>query len=646
MGIEALTHRDDGTVIAVPESHDDWQQWVSAGRTRNWMLHDPLLDWLEIYGEGRGYQRDDQTEDYCEALDFLPFIFRQGRAFEEGILRLLQERYPVTVIASNGREIRELAKAQETFSAMQQGVPIIHQAVLWDAQNMTYGAPDFLVRSDVLHELFPNDIAEHEAHIAAKHLGGVQWHYRVVDTKFTTLHLGPRDGLITNDGSGPAYKAQLYIYNQMLERLQGYSPLTSYLLGRGWQVERTVARQRVVERGANALARLGPVLRDGNVANRIPIATEVERALAWIRRVRTEGCGWQLTPVPSVAELYPNMKGPDYRVSVDENHPEPEADVDDGVSQDWGSLKKWLANQLKELTLLPNVGAARRREGHDAGICKWDNPKLTPATVGVTGGQQGPTLQRFLEVNTRDGPLVLPSHIDQDRDVWHTTPALEFYVDFEFCSDLNDDFSNLPEKGGQPLIFMIGCGHLENEEWQFRLFVTDNLSEYEELRIIREWVEHMQTVQLNLDPETPRPRIMHWSHAETTQLEGPRNSDMPNNSARHRHGGRADWPDDLNWYDFLSKVVQPEGVAVKDAWGFGLKSVASAMRKHGMIDTDWADSPVDGLGAMVGAWRCDGEARKKGTSMAEEPLMKDIADYNEVDCRVMMEIIRYLRSNH
>ena len=32
--------------------------------------------------------------------------------------------------------------------------------------------------------------------------------------------------------------------------------------------------------------------------------------------------------------------------------------------------------------------------------------------------------------------------------------------------------------------------------------------------------------------------------------------------------------------------------------------------------------------------------------MADEPLMKDIAEYNEVDCRVMMEIICYLRDNH
>ena len=60
--------------------------------------------------------------------------------------------------------------------------------------------------------------------------------------------------------------------------------------------------------------------------------------------------------------------------------------------------------------------------------------------------------------------------------------------------------------------------------------------------------------------------------------------------------------------------MEQEPVVVKRAWGFALKAVANAMHSHQVIDTDWAGSPVDGLGAMVGAWRCDPEARKKGMS--------------------------------
>ena len=638
MGIAALTRKDDGTVVTIPESHRDWQKWVSAGRTRNWMLGDPLIDWLRLYGKDHDYIPKQELDSYMEELDFLKFIFERGQEFETGIRHLLEQKYEVATIAQDYRDIASLSKAEETFAAMQRGLPVIYQGVLWDAQNLNYGSPDFLVRSDILRELFPNPFSEAEALVAAPDLGTGNWHYRVVDTKFTTLHFNAAGTTLDNDRRRLPYKAQLYIYNRMLGRVQGYLPPESYLLGRGWQQ----GTGRRITRGSNALERLGPVPQDGTVANGAPISDEVETALAWVRRLRAKGNQWQLLPTPSVPELYPNMSGLDdgeMMLDIGPGEWEPGAGSDES-DEKWVGVKKWLAGALKELTLLPNVGPPGRRTAHTAGIYTWDDPVLTPEAVAVTGDKQGPTLQQFLEVNNGDAPLVLPSRIEQDREQWHTTPALEFYVDFEFCSDLNDDFSKLPEKGGQTLIFMIGCGHLENGNWQFQLFVTDDLSEGEEIRIIREWVEYMQTVQLRLDPENPRPRIFHWSRAETGQLE------TNYNSARHRHADRADWPDDLNWYDFFRRVMEQEPVVVKGAWGFGLKAVAKAMRSHGLIEADWADSPVDGLGAMVGAWRCDTEAQQKGISMAKWPLMQKIADYNEVDCRVMMEIVHYLRASH
>ena len=90
MGIEALLSRDDGTKLATPVSPAEWRPWVSAGRTRNWMLHDPLLDWLHLYGRSRGYLPDKEVDGYEQNLDFLAFLFERGHAFEAGMLQLLQ----------------------------------------------------------------------------------------------------------------------------------------------------------------------------------------------------------------------------------------------------------------------------------------------------------------------------------------------------------------------------------------------------------------------------------------------------------------------------------------------------------------------------------------------------------------------------
>ncbi len=70
------------------------------------------------------------------------------------------------------------------------------------------------------------------------------------------------------------------------------------------------------------------------------------------------------------------------------------------------------------------------------------------------------------------------------------------------------------------------------------------------------------------------------------------------------------------------------------------------MQKLGLIQTKWESGPVDGLGAMIGAWWCAQEAAKKNVTLPQIDLMKGIQEYNEVDCKVMMEIVRYLRKNH
>ena len=133
-------------------------------------------------------------------------------------------------------------------------------------------------------------------------------------------------------------------------------------------------------------------------------------------------------------------------------------------------------------------------------------------------------------------------------------------------------------------------------------------------------------------------RLFHWSAAETVFMEG------AYNSARARHPDRG-WPP-LGWYDILERIVHPTPVVVRGARSFGLKAVARAMRSHGLIETEWGEGLADGTGAMAGAWAAADAAAKDGADLGQVDLMRDVSRYNEIDCRVMAEVLDHLRREH
>ncbi len=260
MGIEAITQADDGKIV-IPSSEEDWLDWVSATSTRNFLLQDPISDWLKLYGEANGFQRDQDVDGYDPKTDFTQFIFKMGNAFEAAVVSHLKTLTTIVDMGEAYKNARRREKAEETFTAMERGDPVIYQGILWNAENRTYGSPDLLVRSDVLARLFPDTLTAEEAAQPAKDLKGAAWHYRVVDIKFTTLHFTTR-GELGNGRSTPAYKAQVFIYNLALGRIQGYTPPVSYLLGRSWEQRENGEPVR----GDTCMERLASVNQNSNLS--------------------------------------------------------------------------------------------------------------------------------------------------------------------------------------------------------------------------------------------------------------------------------------------------------------------------------------------------------------------------------------------
>jgi len=142
VSIEAISRTDLGEEV-VPLSGIDWTAWVSATATRNFSIQDPLLDWLELHGKSRGFQRDDELSGYDERTDFMKFLFRKAAEFEAAVVEYLGRSTKVVLIPSDPGSARDIILAKKTFELMNQGESIIFQGVLWNAETRTYGKPDY-----------------------------------------------------------------------------------------------------------------------------------------------------------------------------------------------------------------------------------------------------------------------------------------------------------------------------------------------------------------------------------------------------------------------------------------------------------------------------------------------------------------------
>jgi hypothetical protein len=593
-----------------PAAETEWNTWVAAGRTRNWVLRDPILDWLRLHGERAGFVRDDRRPNYDPRTDFHRFILEKGLAFEAGVMRCLQERVAGVRIAESREDARSIAKARASVDALRSGAPVVAQAVLRNPARRTHGVVDLLVRSDLLASWFPELISPEEAAHPAPGLGLTRFHYRPIDVKFHTFEL-TADGHVSGSADQLAYAVQVWLYTEALGRVQGYVPPSAYLLGRTWE--------QGDHRGEGCLERLARVDMERWLPNRKTTLEQLAGdSVDWIRRLRGAGARWQVLPEPSVRELYPHARNAD--------------------DAPWHSAKREIAEALRELTLLPAMNPDGRSAAHAAGIRRWSDDGVSAARLGITSPAFAARVDAVLAANHASAPTVVPQLIQTDA-AWRAAPAIEFHVDFETVSNLDDDFTLLPRLGGQALIVQIGCGHIGTDgRWTFTQWTIDALTVAEERRIIDAWIAHMAETCEAVGVKLDQVRICHWSSAEPVNLES------AYNAAHVRHHD-AHWPTPLPWFDVLERVIRAEPVAVTGAFNFGLKSIAKAMRAAGLISTTWADGPTDGLGAMVATWAAGRAAAVTGIPLSAHPLMLEIARYNEVDCRVMSEILGWLRQH-
>lgn len=635
------------------------KEYVSATKTGNYLMNDPLLDWFKMYYNQRGFNTPEETKhlndkeqiirkEYRETeciqdQKFINILFNLGNQFEDGVFSYIRKHYSnsyIQIRESKGQMGLNFEKKGETLEAMKAGIPIIIEGHVINEENKTFGWPDLMIRSDFINKLFTKSvIIESDKNIPAEELGNNKFHYVVVDIKWSSLKLRADGEHLLNANRMAANKGQILVYNAALGKMQGFFPKVAYLMGRSWNY----TKRKNKFQGYNCFDTLGKVdFSKQEFDNKF--IEKTQQAIEWYRKCRLYGKDWSLSP-PENQNLYPNMCN--------------------RYDAPYHSIKKALAHKIKEHTLIVGIGPKQRNYALDLGIMSFDDPRACAKNYGMNpDSQTGKIVDRVLEAYRKETPIVLPHKITNNDHNWQNGTLIEFYIDFEECDpkmyDSNhnkyDDESRLTDsRTSGSFLFMFGIATVVNGKLiDYCDFSAKRYTDEEEIRIIDDALKFMEnkTMEVALsegieDRQIIKPNVYHWTSAELSTLR------RMNLKYENR------WIDVLKGYNFVDgwRIFQKEPVSVTGVLNNKLKTIAKTMHRYGMIETTWGNSSVgDGYHASrVGAeyykfmnkydFALIKEALHKEL-LVHENKFKELIEYNRVDCIAVFEIIDYLRKNN
>lgn len=619
--------------------------FVSASSTKNYLMKDNLLDWIELhYDKEKQYklvgkkitcdkknisdENPQQTKKRKMSFDIdteknsLETLFQLGNQFESEIISYLQKTYSDKTIIINtaGKAGLTTENYNKTIKAMYDGIPIIIQGAVKNDKNNTFGVFDLAIRSDWINSIIQRQVlTKSEETFKAKNLKG-NYHYRVIDIKWTTMTLCANGYTIRNDGRFPSYKGQLAIYNCAVGNIQGFIPPKAYIMAKAWKID----KKNDYKEGYCCFDLLGEIHYDGFDSKYIDKTVE---AIEWRRRVMSEGKEWN-PYIPTIQELYPNMSNKN--------------------DAPYSKIKKDIADHLCEITSVWGVSDQHRKNAHSVGVMSWKDKNCNSVTMKIGGDVKPNTIDEILYTNRSKHATVRPKRVKLNTSKWKTSSPVDFYIDFEtvncalFETGTLDIFNS---KSISDMVFMVGIGHVEHttngNKFIYKCFTSDSLTTESENNMFTDFSEYLNSKISELDPESKYiPRLFHWSSAELTNVK----------HINDRHNGKFKFledKDNIRWVDMYN-IFTKEPITVKGALSFKLKDIAKAFYNLGLIKTSWSENgPSDGLGAMMMAIKYYKNKQLHNDQPDANSFFKSIVDYNEVDCKVIWEIVEYLRNrNH
>ena len=387
-----------------------------------------------------------------------------------------------------------------------------------------------------------------------------------------------------NDGVLPYKKCVLFSFSKCFERIFKYSPKT-FIIGKEYYYKKEKLKK------------------DNYISYVLPCENIIRRyikAYNWINFLRKNIKSMKIYNKPSHEELYPNMNIKD---------------------SEWETEKMKVAKIIKEITLVWNISYEERCQLHKKGIYCWDDNKLINE---LKESKKKIIQERMIHMNKTNDILVYPrknissilKEILKEKDTSNIFFDVESFLNIE---EKNHFFNKKEIIFSNPILAILGFYHCNT----FYDFTIQNFTTYEEKKIIEKFSKELWKIYDNHG----RINIFHWGHAECKYLD-----------YIHKTYNDIHFPEYI-LIDLLEHF-RLEPIIVKGVFKFSLKTIGKALFNHNLIQTTWDNQNDNGLDAMIKFKEIC--IKNKKIPIKRYVKIKEIVEYNQIDCKVLKEIHEFL----
>ena len=393
---------------------------------------------------------------------------------------------------------------------------------------------------------------------------------------------------VNNDGLILYKKCKLYSFQEIFFKLSG-EKCHCFLMGKDYYYKKTLLPKKEF---------ICKISFDQSIIHLY------SNALQWIQQLKENFHLMKVLPEPSHLELYPNM-----------NHKE----------SDWETEKIKLADKIKEITLVWNVSYEERCLLVEKGIKCWDDPKLLKELKET---KKKDIQERMIHMNQQSDVLIYPrKNISNEFNTILKRSSEDIYFDVESFLSFDEKQNLFTDKIklNEPVLGILGFIHFQN----FYDYTIQRFTKEEEQKIIQRFAEHLWKIQGNRSDS--KIHIYHWGHAEYNYFR-----------YIHETYPTIKFPEYqlINVLDYF----RMEPIIVQGVFKFGLKSIGRALYKNKLIQTTW-DENDNGLDSMI-QFKEICKKHSKNIPFKRYLEIKDIINYNRIDCQVLYEIVELLRDKY